>query len=538
MPDDGDPYEQYFRPRGERRGPHSADADPTIQDRYPPELDAHNRAGRQRRGRPDRREGERGGRDSQRRRSLPESMRVRFPSRQVRRRRAMLLTSGFMSVVILIASGCAWGFTDLLVGKIKKVNLKLGGHSGPQGAMNILLAGSDRRQGIPSSELRKLHLGHAQGARSDTMMLVHISDNHNRVTVVSLPRDSLVSIPGHGRNKLNAAFSYGGPSLAIKTVEQNTGVQIDHYVEVNFLGVVKIVNALGGVNVCLPNAVNDPYSGLRLPAGRSKLNGMEALGFVRIRHGIGDGSDLGRVQRQQQFMADLLAQATSTGTLTHWGKFSKFLSATLQALRTDQGLSASAMRSLANQMRTISPNSVTFTTVPLGNMNYIAPGVGSSVLWDHTKATQLFDKIKDDRPILKPAKKKAAHHGSGSALTVPPGRIALSVYNGAGRGGLGSKARADLQRVGFQVPGIAQNWPSTGITHTVIEYGPSRSDSAKTVAAAIPGSHLLRKSGLAGIKVILGSSYTGTKSVHVSSTSGGQSSSAGGAKTATQDKCK
>ena len=135
------------------------------------------------------------------------------------------------------------------------------------GPLNILVAGVDLRAGLSPAEQARLHVGHAISSNSDTMMIVHVPAHGGSVSVVSLPRDSWVDIPGHGMNKINAAFGIGGPKLMVRTVEQNTGLTINDYIEVNFPGFVKVVNALGGVNICLPFAVNDPDSGLHMSAG-------------------------------------------------------------------------------------------------------------------------------------------------------------------------------------------------------------------------------------------------------------------------------
>jgi len=453
-----------------------------------------------------------------------------------------MFASGIMSVIVLIASGGAWAFTDYISGQLQKVDAGIeGGHSGPSGAMNILLVGADRREGLTRKEQNDLHLGHDAGQRTDTIMLMHVSKNHDSVSVVSLPRDSYVDIPGHGKNKINSAYSPqaykdGGAKLTVKTVEQNTGVQIDHYVEVNFLGVLKIVDALGGVEICTPTALRDKSSGINLSAGKHLLNGKQALMYVRTRHTYAN-QDLGRVQAQQKFLSALLNKAISTGTLTNPARLTRFLNTSLAAVRADSGFSTQAIRQLAASMSGVSTDSVAFTTVPIGNANYNAPGVGSSVLWDRAQANALFSKMKNDQPIAanqKTKSKKTGGQQKKSNLTIPPNRIVLQVYNGAGTPGLGAKARQQLLNVGFQVPSIAKNSPSQGHPTTVIRYGPTRADSARTVAAAIPGSKLKQVPGSDEVRVILGKNYTGAKQVQVSAADSGPDQ----AKTATQNLCK
>lgn len=471
-------------------------------------------------------------------------MRLRLPNKRARRQRNLMFASGIMSVVVLVASGGAWAFTDYISSKLQKVDAGIDGHSGPSGAMNILLVGADRREGLTKKEQNELHLGHDAGQRTDTIMLMHVSKNHDSISVVSLPRDSYVDIPGHGKAKINSAYSpqaykNGGPKLTVDTVEQNTGVQIDHYVEINFLGVLKIVDALGGVEICTPKPMVDKASGINLTAGKHLLNGKQALMYVRTRHTYAN-QDIGRMEAQQKFLSALLNKAISTGTLTNPARLTNFLNTSLAAVRADSGFSASAIRQLASQMSGVSTDDVAFTTVPIANANFNAPGVGSSVLWDKQEAAALFGKIKNDQPIAAAQSKGKGRTGGGkktggSDLTIPPNRIMLQIFNGAGTAGLGSKARRDLTGVGFQVPSIAKNWPSQGHRTTVVQYGPGRSDSAKTVLAAIPGSKGKQVAGFDGVRVILGSSYNGAKQVQVSAPSGDQP---GQAKTATQNLCK
>jgi len=478
---------------------------------------------------------------------LPEDLRLR-PSdkfnivRSAKRRRVLMLASGIMSVLVLVASGGAWAFTDYISGQLQKVDAGIDGHSGPTGAMNVLLVGADRREGLSRKEQAELHLGHDAGQRTDTIMLMHVSKNHDSASIISLPRDSYVNIPGHGMSKINSAYSPqafkdGGAKLTVNTVEQNTGIQIDHYVEVNFIGVLKIVDALGGVEICTPTPLRDMSSGINLTAGKHILNGKQALEYVRTRHTYAN-QDLGRIGAQQKFMSALLNKAISTGTLTNPARLTNFLNTSLAAVRADSGFSASAIRQLAASMSGVSTDSVAFTTVPIANANYTAPGVGSSVLWDKPLADQLFNKIKTDQPIAAQQKTKSKKKPGAKPknnLTIPPNRIQVEIFNGAGTAGLGAKARREMQAVGFQVPSIAKNAPSQGRRTTVVQYGPGRDDSARTVAAALPGSQMKMVPGMPSVRVILGSSYSGAKQVQVSAQDDGSSDQP---KTATQNLCK
>jgi LCP family protein required for cell wall assembly len=476
-----------------------------------------------------------------------------------RRHRRGIVATGAMSAFVLLFSGGGWVFQDYVLGSVERVNafdgLKNRPGSGPEGSMNILLAGVDRREGLSTQQINQLHLGKVGGQRSDTMMLVHISSKHDKVTVVSLPRDSLVTIPGHRSNgsegargadvgerqgKLNWAYMYGGAPLTVQTVERATGVHVDHYIEVNFLGFLKVVNALGGVTVCTPVAVNDPKSGLRLPAGKSNVDGPTALAYSRARYTLTGGSDLGRIDRQQQFMSAVVHKA-----LSEPAKFPAFLSAALDAIRADKNLSKKTLTALAMQMKGMSTDSIAFATVPLSNPDYLVSIGGqqqSTVLWDQKAGDQLFQEIEDDKPIVQPAapRPSASATAKPGGLTVPPSEIDVRVVNGVGTLGLAAKAAHDLHKVGFGttvVPGARH-----GVTTTVIQYGPGREDSAKTLKAAIPGAKLKAVSSLGSrLQVLVGTSWPTPKEVKVAATPSASPTGAGhqiSAKTATQNLCK
>ena len=278
--------------------------------------------------------------------------------------------------------------------------------------MNYLLVGSDTREGLTPAELKLLRVGStksAAGARSDTMLLVHISKARDKAVIVSLPRDTLVTIPQRvgtdGKTipaqqaKLNSAFAWGGAPLLIRVVESITNLRIDHYVEINFAGFAHIVDALGGIQVCTKQNINDPKSHLILSAGVHTLNGIQALKYVRTRDFDGMG-DLGRMQRQQQFMSSILRKATSTGVLLNPIKLLNFFNAAMATVKTDSSLNTSDLITLAKQLRNLSASKVRTLTVPLSNVNFTVPNVGSTVIWDPTLAPQLFARLRADLPIV------------------------------------------------------------------------------------------------------------------------------------------
>lgn len=455
--------------------------------------------------------------------ALEPPTRPRFRSTLPHRARRLLFTAtGLVSLVVLVSAGLLWGLTDYALHRIGRVDAfaELTDRPNKTGrAMNILLVGSDVRQGMSEDERRRLHLGSTAGRRSDTMILAHLSAQRDEIRLVSLPRDWYVRIPAYGggsgervsahRNRLNAAYSLGGPALAVATVEEATGIHIDHYVELDFLGFVKMVDALGGVPVCTSTAVHDPKSGLDLPAGRSQLNGARSLAYVRARETLGDGSDLSRIDRQQRFLAAMANRATESGMLLNPIRFADFLSAALTAVRVDPGFSPADIRTLAMRLRGLDPAGLTFTTVPIADPGHDAGEIGSVALADRSRAARLFRTIRED------------DMGGGAPAprtpppTIPPERIAVEVYNGTTTQGLAARAARDLEDAGFLIEGPPHNAEQIkNARDTVVQYGPERDDSARTLAAAIPGALTERVADLGDdIQVIVGSEYRGAHSV-------------------------
>jgi LCP family protein required for cell wall assembly len=320
------------------------------------------------------------------------------------------------SIGIVLVSGFAWLGLGRISGAITRINVFDNLVNRPErasSAINYLVVGSDTRVGLTKAELKELKVGStktAAGARSDTMMLVHISKSRDKAVVVSIPRDSLVTIPAHTgldgktqipemQNKVNAAFAWGGAPLLIQTLEKKMNLRIDHYVEVNFVGFKNVVDALGGIQVCSKKDINDPKSHLVMSAGIHTLNGIESLKYVRTRDFDGMG-DLGRMQRQQQFVSAVFRKATSSGVLLNPFKVKNLISAVFKTIKTDETLDQGDIVTLAKQIRNLTPGKMRTMTVPLGNTNGFYPGVGSVVIWDEALAPELFDRLRNDMPVV------------------------------------------------------------------------------------------------------------------------------------------
>ncbi len=475
-----------------------------------------------------------------RRRAAPSGAQQRLMNRiaagrRARQRRAYLVICAAMSAVVLFISGAAWGFTSYINDSIGRVNAGTAG-TPSSGPLNLLLAGVDVRSGLTRHQQLQLHVGDTVSSNSDTLMLIHVSADRDHVTVISLPRDSWVNIPGHGMDKINAAYGLGGPKLVVQTVEQLTGLTINDFVQVNFLGFVKVIDALGGVDICLPYAVNDPYSGLHLPSGVHHVNGITALEYARDRHSFAL-SDLARIEDQQRLMSSMLKEAISSGTLADPVKLTRFLQAALAAIKVDQGLNVST---LADQLRGISPHNVQFMTVPLANLNYQTPTGESAVLWDTSQAQALFGKLKNDQVTSKPTHPGSSHRAAGS---LRPAQVPVAVWNGTMIGGLSAGTGGDLAKLGFPVQD-GLTWRVQNLSRTVIQYPPGHQAAARLLHRVMPGATMQQVTGLAKIRILLGSSgYTVTSGTGSSGTgSSGTSSSGSGSsgvpsRTAAEDAC-
>ncbi|MEI7722135.1 MAG: LCP family protein [Actinomycetota bacterium] len=321
-----------------------------------------------------------------------------------------------LSVGVIVLASVSWLGLGHVSAKIARINVFAGLDNRPEKtsqAVNYLLVGSDTREGLTKEQMKLLRVGStasAAGGRSDTMLLVHISKKRDKAFLVSLPRDTLVTIPAHTtldgksqiparQNKLNAAFSFGGAPLLIQTVEGATNLKIDHYIEISFAGFAGIVDALGGIDVCTKVNIDDPKSHLVLAAGTHTLDGIEALKYVRTRDFDGRG-DIGRMQRQQQFLSSVLKKATSTGVLLNPIKIVNFMNASLSTIKMDENLNESDLINLAKQMRGLSSGNVRTLTVPLSNANGNVPGIGSVVVWDETLSAELWTRIRDDSALV------------------------------------------------------------------------------------------------------------------------------------------
>ena len=267
------------------------------------------------------------------------------------------------------------------------------GRVGDTPGTNWLLVGSDSRVGLTPEQEQELATGGEVGTdRTDTILLVHVPPGGGATTMISLPRDSYVSVPGFGQDKLNASFALGGPQLLVQTVEGATGVHIDHYAEIGFGGFASIVDAIGGVDICVPYPIDDPLAGLRLEAGCQELSGPQALGFVRTR--ATPLADLDRMNNQRLFLSALLSKATSPTTFLNPFRAWPLMSGAAGSLRVDDGDHLWDLARLAWAMR----GETVTATVPVGGFDDVY-GIGNVLLWDRTRAVPFFEAVSQGDPI-------------------------------------------------------------------------------------------------------------------------------------------
>jgi LCP family protein required for cell wall assembly len=268
---------------------------------------------------------------------------------------------------------------------------------------NYLIVGSDSRAGMSAEDKKKLHTGSAEGKRTDSMMILHVGDNGD--TLVSLPRDSNVTIPtykgsasgktfqGTGRQvKLNAAYAEDGPTLLVRTIEYNTGLHIDHYVEIGFAGFANIVDAVGGVEMTLDQGFKDKYSGADFKAGKQTLNGEQALAFVRTRHAFA-ASDLQRTKNQQKFLSALAHQVATPGTVLNPFKLYPTMGSGLDSLTVDKDMSLWDLGSMFWAMKGVTGGDGKSMNMP------ISGSTGGNLVWDKAKVKTLVDELKNDQTV-------------------------------------------------------------------------------------------------------------------------------------------
>ncbi|MFI8301904.1 LCP family protein [Streptomyces sp. NPDC085927] len=347
-----------------------------------------------------------------------------------RRWRRGMKAVAWTAAALVVLGGAGLGYVYVtLNGNLRSVDIdRILGSDRPgkadDGSENILVLGSDTRSGGN----KELGGGTDDGtARSDTAMIVHVHEGRDEASVVSVPRDTLVNRPectgpGGGTHPVangvmfNSAYTTGGAACTVKTVESMTGLRMDHYLEVDFSGFRELVDELGGVEITTTEDIDDPDSHLELAAGTHRLDGTQALGLVRTRHGVGDGSDLGRIQLQQAFVRALVRQVGDIGLLTDPKKLYDITETATRALTTDSGLSSvNSLTAFASGLRDIDPAGLHMVTMPVR----YDPADPNRVVPETEKARLVWDALRNDEPVPGAATDRTATGEAKDVVSAP-----------------------------------------------------------------------------------------------------------------------
>lgn len=388
-----------------------------------------------------------------------------------------------VTVLAIIASLGAYGWYASLWGNITTAQVDTDEWDRPNnvaGVKNILVIGSDVRSG------ENAEYGEAEGERPDTMLIASVNIDSGAATLVNLPRDLLVDLPacdpGEGyegmdahSGMLNSAMTFGGVGCQWKAVEQVTGVHLDHFLMLDFSGFIDMVDALGGVEMCIPEAIDDPKAHLELEAGEQTLDGEDSLGFVRSRYSQGDGSDLSRIERQQEFMGAMLREVLDSEVMTNPTTITNFVGAVTDSITTDDDLSADNMSEIAMAMREVDLDRVQFVTVPNG----AHPADENRIVIDEGPATELFERINEGADMTgSDGSDEDSEDGNGAPT---PSDISLDVLNNTEIEGLASEVEAVLVEAGYTVTSTGN--PQERLPEaTTVYHAPGEEASAELLA--------------------------------------------------------
>jgi LCP family protein required for cell wall assembly len=448
------------------------------------------------------------GQATSRRRSSPPGRRPRRSWRARWHGLSTVAKLGYISATVLTAVAVLISLTGYALYLKLDHNItvtNVGGltHRSDLGVQNVLILGSQTRNGQgpgfgydPNTNL------------SDNLLLVHLNAAHTHAVVVSIPRDTMVyepacksrfgnnTVPAQPQAIIDGAMNLGGPTCAVATVEHLTQIPIDHFIEFDFNSFRTMVDTLGGVEVCLPQAVNDPYSNLHLSAGRHVITGNQALAFVRTRHGVGDGTDLGRIELQQEFFSSLIQKVESNGTLENLPELYDIASTATKSVTVDPGLgSISRLLSLAETLRNLHTRDVTFLTMP----TILDPANTDRLLPEEPEDDMIWQLLRTDTPW------------DGGLPSTPASSVDVTVLNGTGITGLAARTAASLRLLGFHVSRIGDTSYTT--TTSVSYRGPAQAGGGYTLMGALQQAPDNVQDGALGpVTLTLGADFTGVVS--------------------------
>jgi len=418
-------------------------------------------------------------------------------------RRLMAGLIGFLVLCILVTGG-GYLYLRHQLGRIGRLDIS--GLADVDEVMNVLLVGSDSRDRLTGDLAEQAGKDEVSGKRSDTIMVLHVDPKATKAAILSIPRDLYVPIAGtSGPDRINAAFSRGGAQGLVQTVEAALNIPINHYVEVDFVGFREIVDAVGGVNIYVPTPVRDAFSELDLPQkGCVRLDGRQGLAFVRSRHfetfesgrwQVDPTGDLGRIQRQQDFMRRMMRKAVSSG-LTNPVKLNRLVGIGVRQVTLDSGMSTSDIGRLARRFRSLDPETVDMITLPARP----ATRNGASVLLlEEDEAQRYIDRLNGKAPP------------DPGTISAQPADVRVRVLNGSGKDGVASEASVALQDAGFNIAdrGDADTYD---YNRTLIRHAPGQLPKAQLLQRFVQGTTVVeedRNLRTVDVTLILGSTYRG-----------------------------
>ncbi|MET7675729.1 LCP family protein [Streptomyces seoulensis] len=466
----------------------------------------------------------------------PPGRRNRRPVKKKSKTKKILAwTGGGLALVLVVTGTAGYLYLKHLEGNVSATDV---GDAAKQGfskddAFNILIIGTDRRTGKGNEGYGdKNSVGHA-----DTNILLHVAKDRTNATALSIPRDMIVDvpdcetlqpdgsrkvIPGSSQVRFNTSLGQEGrdAGCTMRTVKAVTGITPDHFMMVDFNAVKTLTTAVGGVNVCLKHAVDDKDSHLQLPAGESKVQGEQALAFVRTRHAWGNQGDLDRIKVQQQFMGSLMRDMSSSDTLTNPRKLLDLAEAATNALTVDKGIkSVGTLKDIALEMKKVPPKNITFLTVPV--IDNPAEKVHATVVVNQTAGPQIFDAINNDVSFTDVKKKeKAAKDAQAARLKgtrSAPSDVRVRIMNG---GAVAGSAQETLNWMQTEKSILksenAGNAPAE-LSRTTLEYAPDQAPQARELAALMglsgsalkPGKSVENAQGLPAMSLTLGKDFKG-----------------------------
>ncbi|MFF7790154.1 LCP family protein [Streptomyces sp. NPDC007991] len=450
-------------------------------------------------------------------------------------KKVLMWTGGTMAFVLVGAGGAGYLYLRHLEGNVTTTDIGSAGASNfsKDEAFSILIIGTDKRTGEGNEGYGdKGSSGHA-----DTTILLHVSKDRSNATALSIPRDLIVTIPdcptkledgsekvvpGQRGVRFNRSLGENGrdPGCTMRTVKENTGIQVDHFMMADFNAVKTLTTAVDGVDVCVEKPVNDKDSKLVLPAGESKVEGEQALAFVRTRKSFGNSGDLDRIKVQQQFLGSLIRKMSSSDTLTSPSKLLKLAEAATKALTVDQAIgNVGTLKDIALELKKVPTKNIAFTTVPV--VDNPAETVKATVILNQSKAPQLFDMIKNDVSLTEVKQRKKKEKDAEAARLkgskAPASEVRVRILNGGADPGSAQKTLQYLQvEEGVTKSENDGNAPAE-LARTTLEYAPGQADQARRLAdimglsgsAMKPGESVRNAQGLPAMTLTLGKDFKG-----------------------------